>query len=429
MSLSLQCFPDGIGGDSLRDRNYFRMGQKMKKSFIASILLFGFIGCDGTPSPVTIQNEQNASRTPEPAGNDSPIQTETTAEHLSFIFGPPSLPTIKVKPQETVKPDETEKPEMTFKSDAIEKPEESAGLNKTEKSQETIRTIPIKYMSRKDGFNVLLPSDPTVMNMDATKTTHVRIYQTQAYNGLIQYNVFYHFFEKKIVNPESIRAHLDSYLPDRLVGVDKGQIIRKSLITFRGFDAKEFEYISAEGDAEFLYKGIVFLIDGDSISLTMVYPKESTPELTFDEFTESFELLPLEPVLSINNWKDERLRIRFTPPADMFVLNREREFNGLIVMFANQSGHTIGILDATVAYPGITWSDINTQLSKMKDCGDGFYENIIAGTSTKPPTIQLLRCASNGERIYLIQAYAPQKSYFRSVQIFKAAMKSFSFDN
>jgi len=401
----------------------------MKKSFIACILLFGFIGCDGTPPPVTIQNEQNASRTPEPAGNHNSIQTETTAEHLSFLFGPPSLATMKVKPQEIVKPDETEKPEMTVKPDAIEKPEEIVGLNKTEKSQETIRTTPIKYMSRKDGFSVLLPSNPTVMSMDATKTTHVRIYQTQAHNGLIQYNVFYHFFEKKIVNPESIRAHLDSYLPDCLVGVDKGQITQKTLTTFRGFNAKEFEYISVEGDAEFLYKGIVFLIDGDSISLTMVYPKESTPELTFDEFTESFELLPLEPVLSTEEWKDERLGIRFTPPADMFVLNQEREFNGLIVMFANHAGHTIGILDATVAYPGITWSDIHTRLSEMKDYGDGVYENMIAGTTTKPPIVQLLRCASNGERIYLIQAYAPQKSYFRSVQKFTAAMKSFSFDN
>ena len=398
----------------------------MKQSCIALILLFVFIGCDRTPSPITVQNEQNTRRTSDPAGNLNPKPTATTAEHLSFIFGPPSLATVKVKPQDAVKPDTTEKPQETS---GLNKTEESEKTDETENPEEISTASPIKYTSRKNGFSVLLLSDPTIMNLDVTKTTHATIYQTQADNGLIQHNVFYHFFEKKILNPASIQAHLDSYLPDRLVGVDKGQIIRKTLTTFRGFDAKEFEYLIVEGDAEFLYKAIVFLIDGDSISLTMVHPKDTQPGLTFDEFTESFELLPLEPVLSTKEWEDKRLGIRFTPPADMFILNRDRTFNGLIVTFANPAGHTFGILDATVAYPGITWSDIDTRLSEMKDCGDGFYENVIPGTSTKPPTVQLLKCASDGERIYLIQAYAPQQTYFRSVQKFKAAMNSFSIDN
>jgi hypothetical protein len=161
----------------------------------------------------------------------------------------------------------------------------------------------------------------------------------------------------------------------------------------------------------------------------MVHPKETKPELTFDQFTTSFELLPLEPSLSPDDWIDKHSGLRFTPPADMSNLNKERSSNGLIVMFANEAGQTIGILDATIAYPGITWAEILRNLSEMKDCGDGFYEKIIPGTTTKPPTVQLLRCVGNGEKIYLIQAYASQKTYFRSVETFKAAMKSLSFDN
>ena len=129
-----------------------------------------------------------------------------------------------------------------------------------------------------------------------------------------------------------------------------------------------------------------------------------------------------------DDWIDKHSGLRFTPPADMSVMNRERRRNGLIVIFANGAGHTIGILDATVAYPGITWSDINQKLSEMKDCGDGFYEKIVAGTTTKSPTVQLLRCIGNGERIYLIQAYVPQKAYRKVIQEFKASMKSLSFD-
>ena len=395
----------------------------MKKSLIALILLSGFIGCDRNSTPITVRNEQNIAETPEPAGNHDAKDTATIADHLSFMLEKPSPKTIIALSEQSEAPEESQEPDETQEAVETEKPVE------IEQSEETVASTPISFLSKKDGFSVLMPSVPTEMSLDPTNSTHVRIYQAQVQDGLVQYNVFCHFFKKKILNSETIRTYLDSLLPDRLVGVEKGQITRKTLTKFKGFDAKEFEYVSAEGDAEFIYKAIAFLIDGDSISLTMVHPKDSTPTLPFDEFTKSFELLPLEPLLWQDDWIDERLGLRFTPPAGMSLLNKERNHNGLVVMFANEAGHTIGILDATVAYPNITWSDVQSQLSEMKDCGDGFYEKIIPGTPTKSPTIQLLRCAGNGERIFLIQAYAPQKTFFRSVEKFKAAMKSFSFDD
>lgn len=386
----------------------------MKKRLIALILLFGLIGCDKSPPPITTQTEQNKERPPESPDNHRIVDAKTTTDYLSSVLGNDSVGTI---PEITKDPNETPAPQEFKEPDEIVKPEE------------TLAPTLITYISRNDGFSVLMPTTPTLMHLDPTNSIHLRLYQTKVQDGLVQYNIFCHFFDKKMLSNEIIRSYLDSYLPDRLVGFDKGQIIRKTLTKFRGFDAKEFEYRAAQGDAEFIYQGVAFLIDGDSISLTMVYPKETPPELTFDEFTESFELLPLEPLLSPEHWIDERLRLRFTPPADMSKLNQGTGRNGLIVMFASETDHTIGILDATIAYPGITGSEIQSQLSKMKDCGDGFYENIIPGTTTKSPMVQLLRCVNTGEKIYLIQAYAPQKTYFRSAPTFKAAMKSFSFGN
>jgi len=403
----------------------------MRKSLTVLILLFGLLGCDKSPSSVTVQDEPGKDRTQDPVVSPNVIDKEaTTAEHLSMMLGKPSLESITETPEVAIGTEETET-EETAQVNETGKPEEIRVANEPEKPEESepLTDSPIHYISKKDGFRVLMPSDPQVMNIDPTGNIHVRIYQSRIHGGLVQYSVFCHFFQKKILQKESIRTFLDSYLPDRLVGVDDGQIIQKKLTMFRGFEAKEFKYSSAEGDAEFIYQGIVFLIDGDSISLTMVYPKETTPELTFDAFTESFELLPLEPLLSQNHWVDKRLGLKFTPPIDMFIVSRERDHNGLIVMFANEADHTIGILDATVAYPGITWSDIDNKFSEMKDCGDRFYEKAIAGTSTQPPMIQLLRCAGKDARIYLIQAYAPQRTYFRAVRKFKAAMKSLSFDH
>lgn len=403
------------------------MGQKMKKSLTVLILLSGLLGCDKSPSSIAVQNEPGEAQIQDSVGNPEAVDTETTAERLSNLLGASSLESIIGASEMTLETEGTEKPEDIAQVTETEKPEERVETEKPEASEPLTET-PVLYISKKDGFRVLMPSDPKVMTLDPTNNIHVRIYQTQIQGGLVQYNVFSHLFKKKILQDESIRTFLDSYLPDRLVGVDDGQIVRKEITKFRGFDAKVFEYNRIEGDAEFIYQGIVFLIDGDSISLTMVSPKESMPELTFDKFTESFELLPLEPLLSPNEWEDKRSGLKFTPPIDMTIENRERDSNGLIVTFVNQAEHTIGILDATVAYPGITWSDIELKLSEMRDCGDGFFEKTIAKTSTHPPMVQLLKCARKGEKIYLIQAYAPQKSYFRSVRKFKAAMKTLTFD-
>jgi len=140
----------------------------MKKSLIALILLFGFIGCDRRPSPITIQNEQNNVETPWPAGSSNAKKTATTADHLSFVLGKPSPGTI------------------------------IAESEKFETHEETLASTPISYLSKKDGFRVLMPSVPTVMSLDPTDNTHVRIYQTQVKDGFVQYNIFCHFFNKKL---------------------------------------------------------------------------------------------------------------------------------------------------------------------------------------------------------------------------------------
>ena len=394
----------------------------MKKSLIALILLFGLIGCGTNPSPKIAPQKTSPSRTTSSVDNHNVTDTRTTAEHLSTVLGQSSFGTIIEEPKQS-----KETPKLE-KSGETEKTEEIVDTEKPEETFEVVSSTLIKYTSRKDAFRVLLPSTPSIMNLDTLNNTHVRIYQTKVQDGSIVYNVFCHYFETKLLSDESIRSYLDSTLPEHLTGADKGQITKKTLTQFRGFEAKEFERVSAVGDMEFIYRGVDFVIDGDGISLTMVYPKGTEPELTFDEFSESFELLPLEPVLSMNVWVDKELGIRFTPPTDMFKVNKERGNNGLIVMFANEAGRTIGILDATIAYRGITWTDIQQKLSAMKDCGDGFYENVITATTTKTPTVQLLRCVGNDDRIYLIQAYAPQKTYFRYEQQFKAAMKTFNID-
>jgi hypothetical protein len=372
----------------------------MKKSLIALVLLSSLVGCDSTRKPATVQRKPNGGQARKVSTTSDTLGAQTTIDHLSAVLGPFSVGTAEQEPQESQQPERTAKtPPPTF----------------------------ITYGSKKDGFSVFMPSVPIVMSSDPTNTIHARAYQSVANDGLTTYRVFFHYFEKKIFGNEPIHSYLESQLPDRLAGIDKGQLVRKTLTKFRGFDAKEFEYETSVGDAEFICKGIAFVMDGDSIAMTIVRLKNARPELSFDQFIDSFELIPLDPVLSEKEWIDRDLGIKFTPPANMSVLDRTPDGRGLVVMFSDGAGHTIGILDATAAYRGITLPEIHEKLSEMKDCGDGFYENIIPGTTLKAPTVQLLRCVSNAKRIYLIQAYAPQQTYFRYVQELKASMSTLSF--
>jgi len=364
----------------------------MKKSFIMLIMLSGIVGCARNSSTEIVDNGESKAQTPETDGIGSEIDTQMTAEHLS----------------ETLK-------------------QLSRGRI-TKELEEAVASTPIKYTSREDGFTVLIPSAPTVINLEPTNGIQVRAYQAQAHDGLVGYNVFCNIFEKKILSDESIRAYLDSVLQGRLLVVDKGQVIRKTLTEFRGFDAQRFKYTGMTEDVEFVHKGVVFLVDGDSISLTILHPKEIEPEFTFDEFTESFELLPLEPVLSPDYWIDESLGLRFTPPVDMSNLNRERGRNGLIVTFANKAGHSMSVFDVSARYPNYTLADVRRELVGVQRDVDGHYKNEFTMPGSQTPMALLMNYVVNNGRIYLIQGSSPKQTYFRSEQKFKAAMQSLSFD-
>jgi hypothetical protein len=373
----------------------------MKKRFIAVVMLLSLAGCNTTRKPVAVEKEQDSRKTREVSDTPNAADTETTAGHLSAVLGPEAAGAVAQEPQERHQTGQA--------------------------AQTPSRETPITYRSTKDGFNVLMPFVPTVMSSDPTDNVHIRAYQSRANDGLTTYRIFFHYFQKKIRGNESIRAYLGSELPDRLAGIDRGRLVKKKLTKFKGFDARRFEYTNTAGDTKFVCEGVVFVVDGDSIALTLVRLKNARLELSFDKFIESFELLPLEPVLSLNDWVDANLGLRFTPPAAMSRANKPTGDKGLLVMFADDIGHTIGILDATAAYQGITLTDIDQKLSQMKDCGDGFYETTISGATVETPTVQLLRCATNADRIYLIQAYAPQQTYYRYKDELKASMKTFSF--
>ena len=89
--------------------------------------------------------------------------------------------------------------------------------------------------------------------------------------------------------------------------------------------------------------------DGDSVSLTCVYPKAVDPQPSFDEFVKSFKLLPLEASLSDEYWKDPSTGLMLRPPVDMRERDK-RSSKSVIATFVNKAGHSISIIDVILPY-------------------------------------------------------------------------------
>ena len=172
---------------------------------------------------------------------------------------------------------------------------------------------------------------------------------------------------------------------------------------------------------------MVFIIDGDSMSLTMVHPNAVVPDYSFDKFVASFNLMPLAPQLKEEPWEDKVLGLRIRPPTDMDVYKTNNPKTGLIVIFSNKAGHSLGIFDVSVLYPNMTTVDVERELASMEKDLDGWYRIPLSNPSTTTEMVQLTKILEHGSKIYMVQGYGPAKTLFRSELKFKKAADSLTF--
>jgi len=121
---------------------------------------------------------------------------------------------------------------------------------------EKIDNAPTKYTSDKDGFSVTFPSQPTLTKvMGDIQTT--RNYQAYSSDGLVSYNVFLNYLDKKLLSDESQKTFLDGHLAGRLLISKNSRVITDNQLVFRGFNARNYEYIDVVEGVDILHKGIV----------------------------------------------------------------------------------------------------------------------------------------------------------------------------
>jgi hypothetical protein len=300
--------------------------------------------------------------------------------------------------------------------------------NITKELIDKLNDVPIKYTSLSDGFAVYFPSTPQKNTIKNVMGSTVKNYQSVSQDELVQYNVFFHYFDKKILSDKSQEAFLGSHLAGRLLISKNSRVITNNKLIFRGFNARNYEYIDVVEGIEILHEGIIFILDGDSVSLTCVYPKAVEPQPSFDEFVKSFELLPLEARLSGEYWKDFSTGLMFRPPIDMH--EREKKSRkSIIVTFVNKAGHSLSIINVTADYPSFKLSDIKKEFPQATKDSEGFLVNTIHNSTSNMDFIQLVKLLEHKNNIFMFQGYAPKQSFFRSERIFKKSMNTVTFED
>ena len=326
-------------------------------------------------------------------------------------------------------PQPTRQPDVEIMSEELSRALEGISKeNVTKELVEKLNDVPTKYTSLSDGFAVYFPLTPQQNTIENVMGGTVKNYQSVTQDGLVQYNVFFNYFDKKILSDESQEAFLGSHLAGRLLISKNSRVITNNKLIFRGFNARNYEYIDVVEGIEILHEGIIFILDGDSVSLTCVYPKAVDPQPSFDEFVKSFELLPLEARLSGEYWKDLSTGLMFRPPIDMH--KREKKSRkSIIVTFVNKAGHSLSIINVTAEYPSFKLSDIRKEFPQAISDTEGFLVNTLRSSTHNMEFIQLMKFLEHDNHIFMLQGYAPKQTFFRSERIFKESMNTVSFEN
>lgn len=280
-----------------------------------------------------------------------------------------------------------------------------------------------RYTSKKDGFIVLFPEEPEISEYEI-EGSKVKNYQSFIRNKAIEYNVFIIETNLKILSNKAISAFLNSIVKSQAESVKDGIIISEKSTEFQGFEAREYIYSNIVLDTKMIHKGVIFIVAGDPIQLSVFYPEKiDESEVDYKEFVNSFQLIPLELELSDQKYTNDKYGLSFYPPAGWKQRDLlSRKYNK-IAIFANEVGHSIEIYESVFSCKEVKNEFLQSDIDK-----DGNMKKIFTLPKSNTSMTILVRCMEKSGKTFIIKGVAPEKTYFRSESIFKKSLKTFSFE-
>ncbi len=154
---------------------------------------------------------------------------------------------------------------------------------------------PVRYISELEGFSLLFPSPPQRTIVQDNERLLAIHYQSIPNDSPVQYNASFQYFKKaKLLDEPSRKGFLEDYLVGRAMFAWKNRIQKKEL-TFRGFNAAHFKHTVFSAGTETIHEGLIFIANGNFVSLSCVYPADISPNPSFQNFVNSFEGLHSQP--------------------------------------------------------------------------------------------------------------------------------------
>ncbi len=150
---------------------------------------------------------------------------------------------------------------------------------------------PVKYISETEGFSMIFPTPPERTVVQDNERLLAIHYQSLTHQGDVQYNASFQYFkQKKMTDPDRQANFLEDYLVGRAMFAWQNRIQKKE-ITFHGFPAATFKHFTFTGGSKTVHEGLIFLMNGNCVSLSCVYPAAVSPSPSFDDFINAFELM------------------------------------------------------------------------------------------------------------------------------------------
>lgn len=284
-----------------------------------------------------------------------------------------------------------------------------------------------KFTSEELGFSVLFPETPKENILDLAELT---IYNFQAHKIIneknsVQYDVFYtDMRNEKILEDNFVRTYLNNYISGKL-SEWHGKSLKENDITFRGFSAKEYTFVSEFHKIEMMHKGLFFIIDGDKIELSIIYPQTLNEESTeYENFKKSFSLGAIDKPLSPKYWSNKTIKVKLPLSWEKSSISRENR----ILTYVNKAGHSIELDKMEFNNQTVSCADLKKEVGSQNIDNNGHMYRIFLNQDYGFHMKMILKCIENDKQSFVLAGKAPENTFFRSQLIFEKSLDSFDFE-
>lgn len=284
-----------------------------------------------------------------------------------------------------------------------------------------------KFISKDWGFSILFPEKPKENTLDLKDLT---IYNFQSHKLIsekepIQYNIFYSDIKGgKILDDNSIKAYLDNYASGK-ASMNNGKLIDENDIIFQGFPAREYIFVDEMQDIEMVHKGVVFIIDGDAMELSVIYPSTLSVEVVeYENFKKSFRLEAIHESLTQKYWSNGTIKLK--PPLSWKKTNSSQE--NRILTYANKAGHSIELYEAKFNNQNVSCYDLQQEVGSKNIDNKGYIYRIFPNPDYDLNMKMIIKCIEKSNQSFILSGKAPENTFFRSQLIFEETLDSFSFE-